>query len=273
MSVSRGWLYDRLVSGMTSGWYREVLSRLPSGTRLLDVGIGTGAALVRCADLVRERELQVVGLDVDPDYLTRCRQALRGAALDQVHARLESVYDHTGGPYDAAYFSACLMLLPDPAAAIRHVVSLLRPGGTLFATQTFQLRRSWVAERGKPMIRHVTTIDFGQVTYEDDFRECLARAGVELTELRTMHATRYLAHRLAVARPAPAPALQGDGGRADAQDGPVTSGPVPGGDGRGGDVASVDGERADDRPDDGQGAARKASTTGASSAASVTRAR
>jgi hypothetical protein len=38
---------------VTSAWYREVLSRLPQGTQLLDVGIGTGAALVSCADLLR----------------------------------------------------------------------------------------------------------------------------------------------------------------------------------------------------------------------------
>jgi SAM-dependent methyltransferase len=202
VAAHRGWLYDRFVSGMTSGWYREVLSRLAPGTRLLDVGIGTGAALIRCADLVRERELSIVGLDVDADYLVRCGRSLHRAGLGGVEPVLESVYDHAGGPYDAVYFSASLMLLPDPAAAIRKVVGLLRPGGTLYATQTFQLRRSRLAERGKPLIRHLTTIEFGRVTYEDDFRACLAAAGVELTELHTMHATRYLAHRLAVARPA-----------------------------------------------------------------------
>ena len=206
MTAHRGWLYDRLVSGMTSGWYREVLSRLAPGTRLLDVGIGTGAALIRCADLVRERELSIVGLDVDADYLARCARSLRRAGLEGVEPVLESVYDHAGGPYDAVYFSASLMLLPDPAAAIRQVTGLLRPGGAVYATQTFQLRRSRLAERGKPLIRHLTTIEFGRVTYEDDFRACLAAAGVELTELRTMRATRHLAHRLAVARPALPPA-------------------------------------------------------------------
>ncbi len=228
MAAHRGWLYDRLVAGMTSGWYREVLSRLPRGTRLLDIGIGTGTALVRCADLVRERELSIVGLDVDADYLARCARTMRRAGLIGVEPRLESVYDHAGGPYDAAYFSASLMLLPDPAEAIRRVSSLLRPGGLLYATQTFQLRRSRLAERGKPMIRHLTTIEFGRVTYEDDFRSCFALAGAELTELHTMRANRHLAHRLAVARPVPPPA---------------------------------------------QGAARKSSTTGASTAASVSRAR
>ena len=61
----RGWIYDRLVAGMTSDWYREVLDRLPDGARVLDVGIGTGAALARCADLVRAKRLQIVGLDID----------------------------------------------------------------------------------------------------------------------------------------------------------------------------------------------------------------
>lgn len=208
MAAHRGWLYDRLVAGMTSGWYREVLTRLPHGTRLLDVGVGTGAALVRCADLVRERELSVVGIDVDADYLARCERAVRRAGLTTVTPRLESVYDHCGGPYDAAYFSASLMLLPDPAAAVRHVAGLLRPGGTLYATQTFQLRRSRLVERGKPLIRYVTTIEFGRVTYEDDFRACLADAGVELTGLHTMAATRRHAYRLAVARPVPRPSVE-----------------------------------------------------------------
>ena len=178
-----------------------MLGRLPAGARVLDVGIGTGAAMSRCAEIVREKDLTVVGLDIDADYVLRCRRELARAGLSgQVEAHLASVYDHEGGPYDAVYFSASLMLLPDPAAAITHVAAQLAPGGLLFATQTFQRRRSRLMERAKPMIRHVTTIDFGRVTYEDDFRACMAAAGVELVELHTMSATRYLAHQLAVAR-------------------------------------------------------------------------
>lgn len=197
----RGWLYDRLVVGMTTDWYRTVLGRLPAGARVLDVGIGTGSALVRCADLVREKDLQVVGLDIDADYLERCHREVGRAGLgDQVTPVLSSVYDHHGGPYDAVYFSASLMLLPDPVAAIVHVAAQLAPGGHVFATQTFQRRRSRLMERAKPMIRHVTTIHFGRVTYEHEFRRTLADAGVELVELHTMSATRNLAHRMAVAR-------------------------------------------------------------------------
>jgi SAM-dependent methyltransferase len=200
-SVLRGWLYDRLVAGMTTDWYREVLIRLPDGARLLDVGIGTGAALARCADVVRAKRLDVVGLDIDTDYLERCRAEIAGAQLSaQVSPVLSSVYDHHGGPYDAVYFSASLMLLPDPVAAIVHVAGQLAPDGRLFATQTFHHRRSPLLERAKPLVRLVTTIEFGRVTYEDDFRRAFAAAGMELMELTTMSSTRHSSYRLAVAR-------------------------------------------------------------------------
>jgi SAM-dependent methyltransferase len=197
----RGWIYDRFVVGMTSDWYRAVLSRLPKGARVLDVGIGTGAALARSADLVRAKKLEIVGLDIDPDYLRRCRaELLRAGLAGQVEPVFSSVYDHRGGPYDAVYFSASLMLLPDPAAAIAHVAQLVAPDGRVFATQTFQHRRSPLLERVKPMFRHLTTIQFGRVTYEEEFRRAFAEAGVDLVELVTLRGRRHYSYRLAVAR-------------------------------------------------------------------------
>jgi ubiquinone/menaquinone biosynthesis C-methylase UbiE len=194
-------LYDRLVSGMTTGWYREVLHRLPDGARLLDVGIGTGASLARCADLVRAKQLDVVGLDIDPDYLARCRTRMARAGLTgHVRPILDSVYDHGGGPYDAAYFSASLMLLPDPAGAIKHVSGLLVPGGRVFSTQTFHHRRSTLLEWAKPLAKNLTTIQFGRVTYEPEFRRTFADAGLDLEELTTMKSTSFSSFRLGVAR-------------------------------------------------------------------------
>jgi SAM-dependent methyltransferase len=198
----RAWIYDRLVAGMTAYWYREVISRLPEKATVLDVGIGTGAALARSADVVLAKKLRVVGLDIDADYLDRCRREMVRSGLDEhVSPMLASVYDHDGGPYDAVYFSASLMVLPDPVMAIKHVAALLAPGGRIFATQTFHHRRSRLLERAKPLVKHVTTIHFGRVTYEDEFRRTFADAGVELVELSTMSTNRAQSYRLAVARP------------------------------------------------------------------------
>ncbi len=114
---------------------------------------------------------------------------------------LASVYDHTGGPYDAVYFSASLMLLPDPVAAIAHVARLLAPGGRLFATQTFYHRRSRFMEWAKPVLRHLTTIEFGKVTYEPEFRAAFEKAGVQMVELSILNEAKLYSHRLAIAVP------------------------------------------------------------------------
>jgi SAM-dependent methyltransferase len=198
----RGWLYDRAITGLTAGWYQAVFDRLPDGARMLDVGIGTGGALARGADRVRSKDLQVTGLDIDRDYYRRCLEEMARSGLSgQVTPLLESVYDHRGGPYDAAYFSASLMLLPDPVGALRHVAGLLAPDAQLFFTQTFHHRRSPLRERVKPLMRHVTTIDFGTVTYEEDFRRVLREAELRVLELVTLGTTRTSSYRLAVAAP------------------------------------------------------------------------
>ena len=198
----RAAVYDAAILPLTTGWYRAVLARLPPRCRLLDVGIGTGGALLANAELIIARDLRVTGVDVDAAYIDRCRSAVaqRGLA-DRVEARLESVYDHHGGPYDAAYFSGSFMLLPDPAAALRTVGALLSAGARIYFTQTFEHERSRVVEVVKPLLRLLTTIDFGRVTYEPDFRAALAAAAVEIEQRDVLDVGRRRSSVLVVARP------------------------------------------------------------------------
>ena len=199
----RGLIYDAAILRLTTRWYAEVLARLEPGSLLLDVGIGTGGALARNADTVRERNLKVVGVDIDADYVARSQRHMAEAGLsDRVEVRLESIYDHRGGPYDAVYFSASFMLMPDPPAVLRHVSSLLADDGRIFFTQTFQDRPSKLMERAKPLLGKITTIEFGRVTYEQDFRDTVRRGGLDLLELTTMDTSGPRSYRLAVGVPA-----------------------------------------------------------------------
>lgn len=198
----RALIYDAIIVRLTAGWYRAVLDRLPKRCRLLDVGIGTGRALLENAAAVVEKDLHVVGIDIDADYVERCKlEVSRRGLEDRVSVRFESVYDHRGGPYDAVYFSGSFMLLPDPARALQDVGALLAPGGRIYFTQTFEQRRSIALEFLKPLLRFVTTIDFGRVTYEADFRGALAAGGLEVEELQTLSGGRRRSHILAVTRP------------------------------------------------------------------------
>jgi SAM-dependent methyltransferase len=198
----RSFIYDTLILGLTSRWYAAVLERVPDGAALLDVGIGTAGALLANADLVKQKRLRVTGIDIDADYVQRAQQRIRDSPVtDRAEVRLESVYDHRDGPYDAVYFSASFMLLPEPERALRHCSALLNPGGRIFFTQTIQKRRARWMEILKPMLKRVTSIDFGHVTYEDDFRAQLRAAGLELEEFTILAHHGGRASCLAVAGP------------------------------------------------------------------------
>lgn len=200
----RALIYDAAILTLTGKWYAEVLERLAPGTHLLDVGIGTGGALAANASTLVAKDIRVTGVDIDADYVARARRVLARKRLkDRVDVRLESIYDHRGGPYDAVYFSASFMLMPDPSRCLRHVATLLAPEGRVFFTQTFQDRPSKLVERAKPMLKAVTTIEFGQVTYEDDFLRTVEEGGFEIVELETMSRSldRARSYRLAVGRP------------------------------------------------------------------------
>jgi SAM-dependent methyltransferase len=199
---TRARVYDAAIVPLTASWYRAVIDRLPERSRVLDVGIGTGAALTANAPLVVEKNLHVTGIDVDAAYVEQCRRAVARAELAaRVDVRLESVYDHRDGPYDAIYFSASFMLLPDPVEALRHVCGLLRPEGRIYFTQTFEHERSRLAEVVKPLLRLVTTIDFGRVTYEADFQAALESGGVAQEAAHWLDSGKRRASRFVVARP------------------------------------------------------------------------
>lgn len=198
----RSAIYDILIAGMTAAWYRRVLERLQPGTHVLDVGVGTGRALIANLNLLVDRDLRITGIDIDRDYVATAARAVVAAGLDRyIEVRLESIYDHCGGPYDAIYFSASFMLLPDPARALRHVTSLLKDDGRIYFTQTFENRRSRVMERIKPLLRLLTSIDFGAVSYEGTFVAQLETGGLEIVDAATIGSRGNRSFKLFVTRP------------------------------------------------------------------------
>jgi ubiquinone/menaquinone biosynthesis C-methylase UbiE len=198
----RAWIYDRAFAGLTKGWYRSVLESLEPGTRLLDVGIGTASPIAANAEIVKSRDLHIHGIDIDQDYVKQALAAVEQAGLsDRVTVALESVYDHQGGPYDAVYFGASFMLMPDPQGALRHVMTRLRPGGRIYFTQTFQQTKSPFLEKLKPMLVKFTTIDFGRVTYEEDFLKVVGEAGMDVLSNDELHRRGAQSFRRVVGQP------------------------------------------------------------------------
>jgi SAM-dependent methyltransferase len=118
--------YARSFAGLCAGAVPVLLSDLPRGGRLLDVGCGTGA-LVHAA---REAGHDAVGVEPDPEMA-----ALASAALgaDVAVAGLP-VLPLADDGFDTVTASFVLNHVDDPRAGARELARVAAPGGTVRAT-------------------------------------------------------------------------------------------------------------------------------------------
>ncbi|GAA1656333.1 class I SAM-dependent methyltransferase [Actinoplanes couchii] len=100
--------------------------RLAPGSRLLEVGAGTGQDSV----FFQREGLAVVAVDLSPVMVEYCR-----AKGVEAHVRDFLHLDLPAGTFDAVYAMNCLLHVPnrDLAAVLASIRAVLRPGGLLFA--------------------------------------------------------------------------------------------------------------------------------------------
>jgi ubiquinone/menaquinone biosynthesis C-methylase UbiE len=100
----------------------------PAAGRTLEIGAGTGANLDLYPDAVGE----LVLAEPDPNMLRllRPKAAAAGRDVGIVEARGEAL-PFAESSFDTAALTLVLCTVPDPAATLREVARVLRPGGRL----------------------------------------------------------------------------------------------------------------------------------------------
>ena len=126
--------YARLLSlGQDPRWRRFLVSRLEVGpdARVLDVATGTGAVAL---ELVRRYRCSVVGIDRSPEMLAVGRRRVAadelGTRIELLEGRAESL-PFADASFDALTVTYLLRYVDDPAATIRELARVVRPGGTV----------------------------------------------------------------------------------------------------------------------------------------------
>lgn len=198
----RSQIYDFFFANTNKTLYSDVLEKIPEGSVLLDIGIGTGSALLCNVDLLRQKNIKVVGVDYEASYVTACNTNIaKYEAEDIIEVHQMSIYDfqwplanskfaHLDLNY--GYFSNSLMIMPDPVEALKHVYSLLKSpikDQKIYTSQTFELQKSRVIEVAKPLLKFITTIDFGTVTYEENFMKTIEGASLSIDNVTNIEPT------------------------------------------------------------------------------------
>jgi hypothetical protein len=111
------------------------------GMRVLDVGCGAGDVTLQIAAITGASG-SVTGVDSDPAVLAVAAKRAADAGLPNVTFRQATLPDvRLDSPVDAITGRAILLHLDDPAAAVRALSLLLRPGG-IMTFQEFNITRA-----------------------------------------------------------------------------------------------------------------------------------
>jgi demethylmenaquinone methyltransferase/2-methoxy-6-polyprenyl-1,4-benzoquinol methylase len=121
--------YSALLSfGQDPRWRRFLVSRIDAGPRatVLDVATGTGAV---ARELLAQKGCTVVGLDQSPEMLAEARRRLP-KDVKLVEARAEQL-PFPEAAFDGLTFTYLLRYVDDPAAVLRELARVVRPGGMI----------------------------------------------------------------------------------------------------------------------------------------------
>ncbi|MBW8741171.1 MAG: class I SAM-dependent methyltransferase [Gaiellaceae bacterium] len=124
--------YDRYAALLSLGqdprWRRFLVSRVAAGPSdaVLDVATGTGAV---AAELLRRKGCAVVGIDQSPEMLAEARRRY-GDRVELVEGRAEEL-PFADARFDGLTFTYLLRYVEDPAATLRELARVVRPGGTI----------------------------------------------------------------------------------------------------------------------------------------------
>ncbi len=137
-------LQAQLVDPITRRFFRD--AGLKRGMRVLDVGSGGGDTALLAAELVGDAG-EVLGLDRSPVAVAAAQNRMKALGKRNISFR-QSDPDAVefGKKFDAVVGRYVLMFNPDPAAMLRSLVQLLRPGGVIVFHET-----DWYGVRSSPI--------------------------------------------------------------------------------------------------------------------------
>lgn len=105
------------------------LQHLRPDMRVLDCGCGPGSVTIGLAQAVAPGN--VLGVDIEPRQIEAARALSAQRSVPNVQFETANIYElpYPDGSFDAVYAQALLVHLSNPAAALKEMRRVLKPGG------------------------------------------------------------------------------------------------------------------------------------------------
>ena len=145
--------------------------------------------------LIKSKCLKIIGIDINDIYLNNCKRLMRKYQLEDnltiYREPIESFKPPMNEAFDFVLFSMSFMLFKDQPLILERVKKCLHSDGEIVFFQTMFKKRSVLLDFVKPRLKCVTAIDFGRVTYENEFFALLEKHDLTALQERMINKEWY----------------------------------------------------------------------------------
>jgi SAM-dependent methyltransferase len=117
---------------------KHLLQDIPINSTIFDIGIGSCYAYCKNSDLIRERNIKIVGIDINKSYILKARHALIDNELDEfIKVTHSDNYDvELSYKFDYILFSDSYSVIPNINNTLRHYEKYLKNTGYMVVAST-----------------------------------------------------------------------------------------------------------------------------------------
>jgi phosphatidylethanolamine/phosphatidyl-N-methylethanolamine N-methyltransferase len=180
--------YDLFFGSVVDHGRRVAVERLPAvpGSRILEIGVGTGLSLPHYSP-----EVRVTGIDVSPDMLAKARREYPNSRYPAVQDLLEMDAQDLQFPddsFDAVVAMYVASVVPDPLKMMREMARVCAPGGSILVLNHFASDRG-----GMKLVENVMSPFSRKIGFRPDFSldAFLQMAGLELVKITRVNLGGY----------------------------------------------------------------------------------
>ena len=174
-SYIRNSLYNFWISNLTPILYKSVLEIIPYDSYILEVGIGNGICVGKNAELIKEKRLNILGIDIDNDYLQLCNQYISKEQLtnnviakNQDLLTMESTKTFDYILFMESYPVISIELMKDMMKKCKKLLSI---NGRIIFVHNLVYSKNTLVDIIKPRMKYIPliNIDFGRLVTHDEF--------------------------------------------------------------------------------------------------------
>lgn len=173
-------IYDYLVSDFTKIYLKSALNSIEKDSTVLYIGIGTGTSLINNQNIIINKNLKIIGIDNNQNYLNKCINNINTYYLDDyISVYLQNIYDwKSNQKFDYILFSDSYTIIPN---MIKHCYQYLSEKGKIIIFSALFDKITLYKSFIKRNIKYLIGIDFGEMMSKTDLIEFVSSEAKECT--------------------------------------------------------------------------------------------